>query len=275
MDGDDRHGAREHRRARGGRRLHRVDPGCIVRWRDPDVDGRRGLLRRRDAGHRTLQTAHARHRADARSAWLWAPRSPSSAHRLRSPKSAAAWSRDSRRARSCSSPRSSDGCRPAWASRSGIRSGSARTGASSRIPRYAPGTRAHHEDRLLKFRRGIRDMRIGYGLSAVLASDVPGTRRDRAAAGGAGARGRRHRADAEPHLHRADRRVDGAGVPDRRLCRHVLDHLHGHGRDAAHADRSLAPHPALTRSRPRRSRPAVLGLSRRHDRRLARPSSPW
>lgn len=36
-------------------------------------------------------------------------------------------------------------------------------------PAHAPGTRAFHEDRLLKFRRGIRDMRIGYALSAILA----------------------------------------------------------------------------------------------------------
>lgn len=36
-------------------------------------------------------------------------------------------------------------------------------------PRLAPGTRAFHEDRLLKFRRGIRDMRLGYLLSALLA----------------------------------------------------------------------------------------------------------
>lgn len=36
-------------------------------------------------------------------------------------------------------------------------------------PAHAPGTRAHHQDRLLKFRRGIRDMRIGYALSAVMA----------------------------------------------------------------------------------------------------------
>jgi Mn2+/Fe2+ NRAMP family transporter len=36
-------------------------------------------------------------------------------------------------------------------------------------PSLAPGTRAYHQDQLLKFRRGIRDMRIGYGLSALLA----------------------------------------------------------------------------------------------------------
>lgn len=36
-------------------------------------------------------------------------------------------------------------------------------------PAFAPGTRAHRDDRLLKFRRGLRDMRIGYAISAVLA----------------------------------------------------------------------------------------------------------
>jgi Mn2+/Fe2+ NRAMP family transporter len=36
-------------------------------------------------------------------------------------------------------------------------------------PKLVPGTPAFHEDQLLKFRRGIRDMRIGYGISALLA----------------------------------------------------------------------------------------------------------
>jgi Mn2+/Fe2+ NRAMP family transporter len=36
-------------------------------------------------------------------------------------------------------------------------------------PQHAPGTRAYQADRLEKFRRGIRDMRMGYGLSAALA----------------------------------------------------------------------------------------------------------
>ena len=36
-------------------------------------------------------------------------------------------------------------------------------------PQLTPGTEPYQQDRLLKFRRGIRDMRIGYALSAVLA----------------------------------------------------------------------------------------------------------
>jgi Mn2+/Fe2+ NRAMP family transporter len=36
-------------------------------------------------------------------------------------------------------------------------------------PRLAAGTRALYEDRHAKFRRGLRDMRIGYAISAVLA----------------------------------------------------------------------------------------------------------